>query len=291
MNVKIILSGLLSLITFFGQAQHIELDYEEGNVKHEKRSERDDGEEDSPFSILQSGFVDVNTFGDMQSSAQLLKIRIGEPGVFSVPLIFYTGVTGSPLGEDKTNQSMISNVLNPISGTFNGSFDAQFKIASLDKYKYTKFKGSIQGGAKVMNGKDSLTNEKISFVSAFANAGLRFQTGAWSSADTSNMGHFWVQAKGFFNYTQDDVMNRLFLGTLDPFQYGFQIDAGIFINKVINLKLNYSNFLNSNSNPLTDKALFKFSIDYTFDKSLKKENDKLRDEVEELRQKIELITD
>lgn len=242
-------------------AQHIPMDYTEFKTKHEKTGIK--SFYNAKPDVLKSGFIDINSFGDMQASAQFLKFYIGEPGVFSIPFIIYTGTVGNPLSTEGLNQNTISNILNPIGGLVNGSFDSEFNLLASDTYKYTKLKAAVQFGGKLLNATDSLTNEKKSFGSFYANAGFRFQTGAWSDDDTDNIGMFWFQGKAFLNYADEDIFNKVFNNTLSPLQYGFQADMGIFINKVVNIKLNMSQFLTSDINPLTQKPVFKLSIDYS----------------------------
>ena len=45
--------------------------------------------------IFTSGFIDIFNSGQVNASARFLRLNIGEPGKFSVPLSFYTGVSSN----------------------------------------------------------------------------------------------------------------------------------------------------------------------------------------------------
>jgi hypothetical protein len=75
--------------------------------------------------ILTNGFVDVMNNGQMNASARLFKLYLGEPEKFVVPISLYIGVTGNNLTSAiRSNESLLLNIVNPLSGVMNISVDA-----------------------------------------------------------------------------------------------------------------------------------------------------------------------
>jgi hypothetical protein len=45
--------------------------------------------------VLNNGFIDVINNGQINGSARLIRLHIGEPGKFAIPLSFYSGVSAN----------------------------------------------------------------------------------------------------------------------------------------------------------------------------------------------------
>src|SRR5690606_29097917 len=112
---------LFSLFFTKTYAQIIDIDYKE---KSETLSENEE-EEENPIEVLGRSFVDVFNSGKMQGTAQLLKLRIGEPNGFYVPFYFFLGASGDGFGDSELNENTAANLLNPIGGLFNGTFNGR----------------------------------------------------------------------------------------------------------------------------------------------------------------------
>ena len=214
--------------------------------------------------ILKNGFVDFLSDGTIQASARLLRINIGERDKFYLPLYIYTGASGKAFGQDKLIQTTVSNLLNPIGGTVNLSFIGMQNL--IKGCNITNLNFAYQVGGRLVGASDSTTKSNSIFLNGFTNVGLFFQTGAWTPEDPNNMGVFYVQAKFCVSLSPRSNLEKVFGKSLLSHDYflGYSLDAGIEINKIINLKLGLYQYTNNQNISLLNQPVIKFSIDYSF---------------------------
>ena len=108
--------------------------------------------------IFNSGFIDIVNSGQVNASARLLRLYIGEQGKFAVPLSFYGGVSSNNFQNQnsasglltKSNDHLVSQYINPLSGLIN---------ISIEDVKYFKKTEAVtktallyQVGERVLNG-------------------------------------------------------------------------------------------------------------------------------------------
>ncbi len=217
--------------------------------------------------LLGRGFVDFFSNGKMQGTAQLLKINIGEPKGFYVPLYLLVGSSGDGLGSQKKNENTIANLLNPIGGIFNGTINGRNNLYASNS-GITSLKVSYQLSGKLVNAQDTLTGSSKFLGAGYGNLGLFFQTGAWDPDEKGNMGVFWVQAKATASYAFNDASYKEVLGKdyTQSYFIGYAIDLGIEINNRINLKAGVYQYLNNQDLELIKNPVFKFSLDYNLKK-------------------------
>ena len=78
--------------------------------------------------LFSSGFIDFIHSGQINASARLVKLYIGEEGKFVVPISFYGGVSNNNFQQQtptfsKSNDHLVTQYLNPLSGLINVSVD------------------------------------------------------------------------------------------------------------------------------------------------------------------------
>src|SRR6185503_2586775 len=73
--------------------------------------------------ILSGGFIDIVQNGQMNASARLFRLYIGEPGKFQIPVSVFSGVTANNFSTNLQSQDYMLPLINPGSGVFNMSFD------------------------------------------------------------------------------------------------------------------------------------------------------------------------
>ncbi len=225
--------------------------------------------EDKAVEILGKSFFDIFTNGNLQGTAQLLKINIGEPDGFNVPIFFLAGASGNgfSLESDKKNENTISNLLNPIGGLFNGTWMGFYPFHT-SKSGITSLKVSVQISTKLLTADDSVSNDSEFLLSGYGNLGVFFQTGAWESTDKNNIGVFWIQAKAAASvfFSGGDLKN-IFGSALESKNFiGYSVDGGLAINKRINLKFGIYQYVNNQSLEILKKPVWKFSFDYNLKK-------------------------
>lgn len=251
---------VLLVFANFGFSQYVDIFYpsiDQESLEGEKKEKEKDVE------ILKNGNIDFFTNGEMQASARVFKIRIGEPRKFYLPLVIYMGSSGNSLGENDKNKSTASNLTNPIGGMLNISLNG-LQMLNPKSNTLTKLRIIYQLGIKLVNGEDNENNENSVFLNGFGSFGFSLQTGAWANDDISNMGVFWVQAKAIALLSSKAKLEKIYGQDIEGNMYGYSIEGGIEIDKVINLKVGVYKYLNHNGVEYFKKPIIKFSVDYSF---------------------------
>ncbi|NCI46511.1 hypothetical protein [Sediminibacterium soli] len=226
-------------------------------TKIQKRIQADD----ESFQLLRSGIIDYLTNGGVQASARFLKLNIGEEK-FSIPFYIYTGTSGTGFGNDKENSQSVNSLLNQLGGTLNFSINQSFNLLERNASARTLLKFNYHLGTRLVNGRDSLTQESINYLNSFANAGLYFQTGAWANDDMSNIGMFFLQAKISGNMSAESNFARIFgPGFKKNSLLGYSVDMGIEIDNIISLRAGVYQYTNSPVELLA-KPVVKFAVNY-----------------------------
>ncbi len=229
--------------------------------------------------IFNSGFIDIVNNGQVNASARLIRLLIGEQGKFAIPLSFYGGVSSNNFQNQntggniltKSNDHLANQYINPLSGLINVSIeDVKFfnKTESV-----TKSALLYQVGERVLNGvkvgliTNPQTGKPTNFLNTFATAGLYFQTGAWERTNAKNVGIFWMAARYHFCYTNPKQIKE-FLGNIktNGIYTGYSIGFGIEINNLVNIKAIYYKYTKA---PEIEYGLpiYQFSFNYTMNKN------------------------
>lgn len=227
--------------------------------------------------IFTSGFIDIMNNGQVNASARFIRLLIGEPGRFSIPLSFYSGVSANnfqnqtPVNGQRSNEHLVSGYINPLSGLINVSVDG---IIYFDKGKRVSRGGFLYHfGEKILTGyktgdiTDPQTGKPISFLNSFLTNGFYLQTGAWEKNNSKNIGVFWMVLRYHLTYT-NPVQVRKFLPGIETngIYMGYSGGFGIEINNLLNLKVIYYKYTKK---PEIDYTLpiYQFSFNYTLKNS------------------------
>jgi len=212
--------------------------------------------------IFTNGFVDVMNNGQMNASARVFKLYLGEPGKFVLPISLYTGVSSNGYNSvGRSNETLILNIINPLSGIFNISLDGTHYFTTKEK-GLTKFGFLYQVGERLLSYTDLQSFQTITFTNSYANAGLIFQTGAWEKNKTDNMGVFWISYRILIASSNTHI--RSFFGPdyIENYVYGFSVGLGIEINRVVSIKGFYYRYLGI-ENAAFKIPIFQFSFNYS----------------------------
>ena len=197
--------------------------------------------------ILTSGFFDIVNNGQVNASARFIRLYIGEPGKFAIPLSFYSGVSANNFNNNqvissKTNDHLVNNFINPMSGLLNISLEG---IIFFKKNQQITRTGLLYHlGEKLLTGfkqgplSDIRTGRPITFLNSFASAGGYFQTGAWERNDAKNIGIFWFTLRYIGTYANpNDLKNFLPDVQTNGLYHGYSVGSGVEINDLVNLKI------------------------------------------------------
>jgi hypothetical protein len=223
--------------------------------------------------IFTNGFIDIMNNGQVNASARFIRLFIGEPGRFAIPLSIYSGVSANNFQNpvtaagQRSNDHLVNSYINPLSGLLNLSADGvvYFKKTT----RITKAGLLYHAGGRVLTGytvgpaTDPQTGKPVNFLNAFATTGLYFQTGAWERNNAKNTGVFWLALRGHICHSNPGQLKQ-FLRTLETngFYQGYSAGFGIDINGLINLKALYYRYTKA---PEADygRPIYQFSFNYT----------------------------
>jgi hypothetical protein len=223
--------------------------------------------------IFTNGFIDVMNNGQVNASARFIRLFIGEPGRFALPLSLYSGVSANNFQQqntgvlNKSNDHLVNQYINPLSGLVNLSIDG---IAYFKKTEHVTKAGFLYHiGERVLTGfrtgliTNPQTGKPVNFLNSFGTAGLYFQTGAWERTNAKNVGVFWLATRYHLAYSNPTQIKE-FLPDVETngLYTGYSIGFGVEINNLVNLKAIYYKY---NKAPEIEYGLpiYQFSFNYS----------------------------
>ena len=224
--------------------------------------------------ILTSGFIDVISNGQVNASARFIRLYIGEPDRFAIPLSIYSGVSSSNFqGQQntfvsRTNEQLVINFINPLSGLANLSIDGVIFFKRRTQ-KFTRAGILYHFGERILTGQkvgpitDPSTGKPVNFLKSLGCTGFYFQTGAWERNNSKNIGIFWLALRYIGCYTNPSQLKE-FLPIIktNGKYYGYSIGWGVEINSLVNIKVLYYKYIKK---PEIDYLLpiYQFSFNYS----------------------------
>ena len=225
--------------------------------------------------ILTNGFIDVVNNGQLNAAARFIRLYIGEPGKFAIPLSVYSGVSSNTFQNtnttsiiNKSNDQLYNNFINPLSGLANISIDG-IVFFNKDETKITRTGFLYHFGEKILTGYKSgavtnpQTGRPVNFLNSFASGGMYFQTGAWERTNAKNLGLLWLTFRYIASYTNPTNLKEILPNIQTNGLYiGYCFGLGVEINNLINLKILYYKYTKE---PEIDYSLpiYQFSFNYS----------------------------
>lgn len=222
--------------------------------------------------ILTSGFIDVTSTGQVNASARLIRLFIGEPGGRGIPVSIYSGVSSNSFqnqqsGGIRTNDQLGNNLINPLGGLVNMSMEGLLLI-NKKNYRVTASGFIYQLGARLLSGyragpvTDPGTGKPVNFLNSLGAGGVYFQTGAWEKNNSRNMGIFWLTGRYIICSSGKQALRAVFPNLLNGglFQ-AWSAGWGIEINNFVNIKMIFYKYMNKPSEELAD-SIYQFSFSY-----------------------------
>ena len=278
--IKILFIGILFLISCYSKCQSIVdstktlKNYDtSGNYDTSKKYDTSKSKRGKP-EIFTSGFIDVINNGQVNASARFIKLNIGEPGKFTLPISFYGGVSNNTFQNNnvggmlsKSNDHLVNQYINPLGGFVNIMIENL--IFFKRTVKLTKMGIVYQIGERILSGTrignitDPLTGKPVNFLNSYAATGFYFQTGAWERNDSENIGIFWIALRYHITKSNPKQIAQ-FLPDVktNGFYHGYSIGFGIEINNLVNIKAIFYKYSKA---PEIDYGLpiYQFSFNYS----------------------------
>ncbi|MBM3413378.1 MAG: hypothetical protein FJY16_00320 [Bacteroidetes bacterium] len=226
----------------------------------------------SKTDVLNAGFIDLVSSGQVSASARLIRLRIGEPDKFSLPFTIYSGVSNNAFSAQilgmavRNNEHLVTQFITPLSGLLNVSVDGW--RAWRKKEKITQFGFIYQLGERLLTGYRTtlpgswLNGRPHNFLNSFATLGLFFQTGAWEKDHAANMGACWISIRYHLAYTHPSQLAVFLEGLNTNGTYrGYSMGFGLEISYTVHLKAQVYRYTKP-PEPLYSLPLYQFSFNY-----------------------------
>lgn len=223
--------------------------------------------------IFTSGFIDIINSGQVNASARFIRLFIGEPGKFALPLSFYSGVSSNNFqhlqpGIQQSNEVLVTNFINPLSGIANLSVDGVVFLTR-KKEKLTKTGLLYHAGERVLTGvrggaiTDPQAGKPVNFLNSFGSLGLYLQTGAWERSNSRNLGVSWLAWRYIACYTNPSQLREFMPDIKTNGVYkGWSLAWGVEITRLVNIRVVYYKYTKK---PEIDYYLpiYQFSFNYS----------------------------
>jgi hypothetical protein len=193
------------------------------------------------FKAFERGFLDLLSDGQAHASAQLVRLCIGEPGRFTVPLYFVAGTSGGAAGSPSAQEATAADLLNPIGGNVSVSFTGGGDLARWGDYTTVGF--AYHAGGRYLHARDT-TDSGVPLYVGSAHVGIRAQTGAWDLASPATAGIAWLQVTLAATAASQEGLRRVFGPAAGSTTASLSVDLGVDIAGRVNAKVAWSRVLN-----------------------------------------------
>lgn len=201
-----------------------------------------------PPDWLSAGMMELGQGGQMQASARVVRLMIGEPGRWQIPLSVYSGVTQAgavPMNgvglNNRSNESITWQLYSPWSGIINMGFEGQrlcgrWGLQSTFRFVF-QFGERLLSGYRVGSITDPLTGKQQSLWNHYVVAGWVLQTGAWERTNPKNLGRGWLMARMHLSYSSPEQLKGFFsLAELRGLYGGASLGFGIEVSRVVQIR-------------------------------------------------------
>ena len=195
---------------------------------------------DNTLRVFERGFLELLSDGQAQASAQVLRVCIGEPGMFTIPVYFLAGTSGGAVGSPRAKGATAAELLNPIGGNLSASVAGDVRLRRWGRYTSLGLAYHLAG--RYLHARDT-SESGVPLFAGSGYVGLRFQTGAWDLADPANAGIAWAQVTLAASAASGARLRRVLGAAARATTASVTVDVGLDIAGKVNAKLAWSHVL------------------------------------------------
>ena len=216
--------------------------------------------QDNRVTTLERGLLDMTSQGQAQASAQLVRICIGEPDGFALPLYFLAGAAGEAAGDAKSGEATASTLLNPLGGNLALAANDDYAFLRWGAHTFVRFSYTL--AARYLHMTDS-SGAGVPLVVGTGSIGLRLQTAAWAPTDQSEgVGTAWVQVAAAADLASQARLARIFGPNAPNWAFSLNIDLGIKVAGRLDTKLSLYHALDDHGIAALRGAVVKAGFDF-----------------------------
>jgi hypothetical protein len=222
--------------------------------------------------FFNAGFIDLVSSGQVSAAARLIRLMIGEPGKWAIPLTVYGGVSNAAFPQqnamsyNRNNEHLIAQFITPLSGLLNFSVEGLHRFPGTKEY--TQWGLLYQVGERILTGtqpamfSNPYSARPHNFLNSYAVGGFYFQTGAWERDRNGQLGICWMSARIHLCYTDPKQLAVFLNGENTSGVYaGYSLGFGIEISYLVHIKAIYYRYTKA-PEPAYGWPLYQFSFNY-----------------------------
>ncbi len=201
-----------------------------------------------PPEWLSAGMMEWGQGGQLLASARVVRLMIGEPGKWQLPLSVYSGVTqagsnawGGSVNGSRSNESISWQMYSPWSGLMNVGFEGQRLLLNWGLHSGLRF--VFQLGERALTGyrigstQDPLAGKQQLLWNHYAVMGWVLHTGAWERSNPKNLGRGWLMLRAHLSYSAPEQLKVLFPHSAFRGIYGgASLGMGIEVSRVVHIR-------------------------------------------------------
>jgi hypothetical protein len=223
--------------------------------------------------IMTSGILDLVNTGSISASSRLIRLHVGDPDGFSIPLSVYSGVSSNNFQNQLisgygSNRDLFFSLINPLSGMANISTEGLLSFGK-NRPSITSSGLVYQAGIRIITGfsggliLDPAFGSPVNFLNAVSVAGLHIRTGAWERNNRDNIGVFWLTGRFIVSKSGSKDIQRIFPAIVtDGLYHGWSLAWGLEINDLLNARVVYYKYLRPPDNEF-NIPIYQLSFNYS----------------------------
>jgi hypothetical protein len=216
----------------------------------------------SKAEILSGGFIDISQNGEMNASARLFRIYVGEPGKWQLPLSLYSGVSANNFSMSNDYEDLSLQLINPGAGILNISFDGNNRLIGT-KRRLTSLRVQYQTGFRFLSVYNYNVFRNITFHNLVAGLGFLLATGAWEKDKPGNIGIFWLSLRALYSGNPATALKEFIEEEIKPEMLGYSIGLGVDISQALNIRAFYFRYMSNQHIAMFLKPALQLSFNYT----------------------------
>ena len=211
--------------------------------------------------FLSGGSIDFINNRQLNTTTQIFRLYIGEPGKFQVPVSILTGVSSSKNANSRQQDELTASLINPGIGLINMFTEKQIPVI-VSSNNLSSILIPAQLGVRVLNGY-SITHRTLNFINIIAGLGITFITGVWERNNAIKPGYCWVSLRSIYSYSPSLLVNQFFTETVSSSHFGYSGTLGMDLSSSLSFRINYFQFLNNQHITVFRTSVLQLSINYS----------------------------
>ena len=196
------------------------------------------------MSLFENGGLNINSQGQFRSSAEIIKVYLGNPEKFYLPFYLTLSASAEVLKkESDINALLVSDLMMQKGGFINFGLENESTLIGLDED--TRIDIYYLIGAKSISGPDLESQSQIQYFSFVQSLGLSFTALAWNPSNLDKQGKIWIRSYFSVSQNPEDNLVRLIDPCVKNILMSHHIECGIQLKDYLDITMSFNRFTNN----------------------------------------------